>query len=204
MDIDLPESLPGVDMASALKRLNGNRKLYWQLLLDFAKRYASVTEEIRTLINNGDLNGAERMAHTVKGAGGNLSADGIYNAARRLEYQITRKGGNYDPLLSELNQMVTPLLAELETILEQEQSRDGQRESLIDPAQLAPAMVELAGFLQANDANALTSMESLKELMVNSLFREAIVELENHIENFDFISAYSALQKIADDLKISL
>ena len=37
-DDDLPDALPGFDIEQGLKRLQGNRKLYRKLLLDFASK----------------------------------------------------------------------------------------------------------------------------------------------------------------------
>ncbi|MBF0467941.1 MAG: response regulator [Desulfamplus sp.] len=204
LNFGLIESLPGIDVKSALKRLNGNKKLYRQLLLDFARNYALVTEEIREHLDKQDLNSAERIAHTIKGVGGNLAADGIYNAARDLEYAIVEKTGNYDELLSGLNNVMRPLLASINRISEQSQNRKDKTDSPVDVQKVAPVMVELAGFLEGNDASALASSESLKKIMEYSAFKEKMMELENHVENFEFTSALSVLDNIANELNISL
>jgi DNA-binding response OmpR family regulator len=36
---ELPESLPGFDLATGLKRLMGNKRLYQKLLVDFGTKY---------------------------------------------------------------------------------------------------------------------------------------------------------------------
>ncbi|MBF0573755.1 MAG: response regulator, partial [Desulfamplus sp.] len=79
--VDLPESLVGIDIQSALKRLRGNRRLLKEILIDFGQKYASMTQEIKREIEKGDLTTAERMAHTVKGLAGNISADELYKVA---------------------------------------------------------------------------------------------------------------------------
>lgn len=201
---NLPESLPGVDITTALRRLNGNRKLYRQLLLNFAQNHTTVTEEIRALLNGDDLHNAERLAHTIKGVGGNLSATAIYDAAQELEFSISRGAGNYNRLLSNLDQALKPVVAEINKIMELNQIKRRLSHSPIEREQVAPILFQLAGFLKTNDTNSLTSMEDLKDIMASSLFGDAIMELENHIENFNFTSALSALEKIAEGLNISL
>ena len=44
---DLPESLSGFDLAAGLKRLQGNRRLYRKLLVDFAANYAGAADNIQ-------------------------------------------------------------------------------------------------------------------------------------------------------------
>ncbi|MBF0377870.1 MAG: response regulator [Desulfamplus sp.] len=219
-DIDIPDNLAGVNISSALLRLNGNKKLYKRLLIDFAKNYGLVTEMIRELLNKGDLDSAERVAHTVKGVGGNLSAEQIHSAARELEHEIARqkkefsskevsiKIDKYDLLLSNLNQAIEPLLKSLQPLLqliETEENNKSLPDNLqIDNEQAANIMIELALYLRSNDARSLTTFESLKDIMGKSAFKSQILEMEDHIENFNFVLALSILNKIADDMNISL
>ena len=44
---ELPESLPGFDLAAGLSRLMGNKRLYRKLLVDFGAKYTETAREIR-------------------------------------------------------------------------------------------------------------------------------------------------------------
>ena len=46
-DEALPDHLPGFEIAAGLKRLQGNRKLYRKLLVDFVNNYAEAGQQIR-------------------------------------------------------------------------------------------------------------------------------------------------------------
>jgi len=208
-DVDLPDTLPGLDIASALRRLGGNRKLYRQLLLDFAKNYASVTEEIKALLDRCELNSAERIVHTLKGVGGNISAGEIVAAVRELEHAIIHQNNltakyDYDILLSNLGRAIDLVLGGLAYLVRVDEKKDGQQNMPVDPALVAPVMTVLAKCLQSNDASSLTAFESLKEMMGNSLFRDSILEMENYLDNFDFVPALSLLKNIAEEMNISL
>ncbi|MBF0228399.1 MAG: response regulator [Desulfamplus sp.] len=219
-DVDIPDNLPGVNIESALLRLNGNKKLYRQLLLDFAKNYGEVAEEIRDLLNSGDLDSAERVAHTLKGVGGNLSAGEIHAVAGELEHEISRQKKEfsskevniidykyYDILLSKLHQAIEPLLKSLQPLLQFVEIEDNKSlpDNLqIDNAQAATIMIELALYLRSNDARSLTAFESLKDIMGKSNFKAQILEMEDHINNFNFVPALSILNKIAENMNISL
>ncbi|MBF0551148.1 MAG: response regulator, partial [Deltaproteobacteria bacterium] len=53
--VKFPDSLPGIDLPTGLHRLNGNTRLFRQLICDFAGKYVSVTAEIRSMISRDDL-----------------------------------------------------------------------------------------------------------------------------------------------------
>ncbi|MBF0224002.1 MAG: response regulator [Desulfobacterales bacterium] len=104
-DVEFPDTMPGIDIKTGLNRINGNKHLYKQMLLNFAKKYSNLTEEIRTKIMQNDFSNANKIAHTVKGVAGNLSIDGIQLAAHELEIATKERqiGINYDQLLSNLD-----------------------------------------------------------------------------------------------------
>ncbi len=82
---ELPDSLPGFDLAEGLNRLQGNQKLYRKLLLDFGAKYTAVTAEIRNALNNGDLKQTHSLIHNLKGLAGNLAASELQAAAVEME-----------------------------------------------------------------------------------------------------------------------
>jgi PAS domain S-box-containing protein len=81
----LPDSLPGFDLAAGLERLQGNRRLYRKLLLDFATKYSGVTAEIHEALVAEDLDLAHSLVHNLKGLAGNLSAMDLLEATVEME-----------------------------------------------------------------------------------------------------------------------
>ncbi|MBF0235466.1 MAG: response regulator, partial [Desulfamplus sp.] len=100
----------GVDLKEALSRLSGNQELYEELLINFVKEYASITEEIKSFLNKGESDIAERIIHTMKGTAGNLSAGAIHDSAAELEKGIQKNKVTLEKLLSELKHHLTPLV----------------------------------------------------------------------------------------------
>lgn len=112
--IPFPAILPGVDLQSGLQRLNENKKLYKDLLISFAKDYGSIVAEIKVALEQGDFDTGKKLAHTLKGVAGNLSADEIYHAARKLELGISQKTiTQFNQLLTELANVLDPLVKAL-------------------------------------------------------------------------------------------
>jgi two-component system sensor histidine kinase/response regulator len=82
---ELPESLPGFDLAAGLVRLRGNKHLYRKLLLDFQANYRGVADEIRGTLAANDFDQAHSLVHNLKGLAGNLEATNLQAAAVELE-----------------------------------------------------------------------------------------------------------------------
>jgi CheY-like chemotaxis protein len=82
---ELPESLPGFNLAAGLTRLMGNRRLYRKLLLDFGANYGGVAAEIRQALAAKDFEQAHSQVHNIKGLAGNLEATDLQTAAVKIE-----------------------------------------------------------------------------------------------------------------------
>ncbi len=89
----LPERLPGVDVKATLRRLEGDARLFRDILSDFRKNYAHATEEITAALDRGDIETAIRKAHSVKGVAGTLSAGELQAAAAALERGLKQVRG---------------------------------------------------------------------------------------------------------------
>jgi HPt (histidine-containing phosphotransfer) domain-containing protein len=87
----LPETLPGIDIPAALERLGGDSKLFIRLLLVFSRDYAGVTDEIKAALSRSDIDTAVRLAHTIRGVSGNLSAKDLHAVASDLEKCIKQR-----------------------------------------------------------------------------------------------------------------
>ncbi|WP_321493784.1 response regulator [uncultured Desulfobacter sp.] len=82
---DLPQWLPGIDMAQGLDRINNNKILYKRLLLKVRRDYGDAAERLSSLIKDNDLEQARRLAHSIKGVAGNLGAGNLQAAAQVIE-----------------------------------------------------------------------------------------------------------------------
>jgi CheY-like chemotaxis protein len=111
---ELPESLPGFNLAAGLTRLMGNKTLYRKLLLDFGANYGGVAIEIREALAASDFEQAHSLVHNLKGLAGNLEAKDLQATAVEIEAIV--KGQTPETASDkELNQQ----LADLESALEQ-------------------------------------------------------------------------------------
>jgi CheY-like chemotaxis protein len=111
---ELPDFLPGFDLAAGLARLMGNKRLYRKLLLDLGANYGGAAEEIRGALAADDYNRAHSLVHNLKGLAGNLAAMDLQAAAVAMEKLV--KGQSAKTASDkELNRK----LSDLESALEQ-------------------------------------------------------------------------------------
>jgi two-component system, sensor histidine kinase and response regulator len=108
IETELPESLPGFDLAAGLARLMGNKRLYRKLLLDFGANYGRVASEIRETLEVGDFEQAHSLVHNLKGLAGNLDATNLQAAAVAVEKLVKGQTAETAPD-EELNRKLTDL-----------------------------------------------------------------------------------------------
>jgi HPt (histidine-containing phosphotransfer) domain-containing protein len=114
-DDDLPETLPGFDIRQGLKRMQGNRRLYRKLLLDFASDYSHAADEIHQALAAGDINQVHSLVHNIKGLAGNLSATELQNCATAMDSSVKKALSGEEPAPGYLD----PVFAEMRTALEE-------------------------------------------------------------------------------------
>ena len=83
-NVELP-MLPGIDVADGLQRMCGSWEAYKIILLGFRDTHADAAESLGQSINQADWEEAKRLAHTIKGSGGNISAKRLYEVAADVE-----------------------------------------------------------------------------------------------------------------------
>jgi two-component system sensor histidine kinase/response regulator len=99
---------PPVDTRTGLQRAAGRQALYGSLLKLYAEQGGVAGERLRAALAQGDLAGAQRLAHTLKGSSAQVGAAQVERRAALLEDRL-REGAPAD--------QVQPLLAELEQAL---------------------------------------------------------------------------------------
>ncbi len=81
-------ALQGFDIVTGLRRLRGNQGLYANLLRQFTAAHADDVTAIRVAMDVDDRELAHRLAHTLKGAAGNLAATALYAVAKDVETEL--------------------------------------------------------------------------------------------------------------------
>ncbi len=196
-EAELPGALPGFDLEAGLKRLQGNRRLYMKLLLDFGANYTETAGKIRKALDVNDFDQAHRLVHNIKGLAGNLAATDLQAAAVEMEKLVKGKPEKA-PSYQELNQKLADLENALNRTLESVQTLHPPAAAGEENAQLSPqAIVAKSPEISKDDAGRILTAagkgdieeltaiaEELKERSdAYTPFSEKLVELA---EDFDF------------------
>ena len=102
--LDLPNDLPGIDLQSALHRVNGNKSLLRRLLSLFATEHRRAKKMILETIESNELLKAANLVHSITGSAGNLSATRLHACAAALEDALRKENRKELPaLISDFN-----------------------------------------------------------------------------------------------------
>jgi len=208
---DLPHSLPGVNMKSALKRMSGNKHLLIKLLLVFADNYTEAAGNIRKALADGNNNLAQRLIHNLKGISGNLSADSLFIASKNLEAALKKgsKGRGIDTNLAKLEKALETVIKAIKSLppenAAQEEPAGLQGGTLPAPEKIAPILLEIHHLLNKNSLAARKKFITLKN-QFNGKGQGALImeHLEDALNRMDFKSARKHLVSVAKLLEIEL
>ena len=113
------QSSENLNRGLILERLEGNSELLIELVQLFSEEAPQLIEAMRKSLQQGDMQGLARSAHSMKGAASNFLADGTVGAALQLEDDAKR--GDTESArtaLAALEVIVERLLTELANLCE--------------------------------------------------------------------------------------
>jgi len=200
----LPESIPGVDIDEGLARVGGNRKLYLKLLNDFAGNYRLNAAAIRTAIMEQRTEEAKRIAHTLKGVSGNISAKGVFALSEQVEKALSLESPHdYSELLDRLDQEIRAIVDALDVVPVERQSEIAESDEEIDKTKITPILLEATRLIWTDDIESEAAIQKLKQAL-GSRFATETDEIARSVDGFDFDAAKRPLQRIANELSIRL
>ncbi|MBT3259730.1 MAG: response regulator [Deltaproteobacteria bacterium] len=195
---DLPALDGIIHVAAGLKRLLGNKKSYRRILLRFRQDFENAADTLRDLVNGEKYEEAEILAHSIKGAGGNVGAEALQAAAAAVE-QAFKDGGKTLPeaefvyFKNELGRVMTALMA-------LKGDDPPSPEAMKTPAEIDPHVAkEIA--VRIKDAAEIGDVMELSKLGVELTartdgLREYGAKISHLADGFDF----DGLLEMADDL----
>jgi len=199
-DLAVPE-IEGIDVASGLQRLRGNKRLYHDLLNQFVAKQESVGNRIAEALKQGDRNQAERLAHSLKGAAGNLGISSIFHSAGNLEKAIRESQTGVEGLLKDLASAMDRQIGAIRTAWLVDGTGGTNRPATSSPdfVQASMATARLKGLLEASDADACEAYTELAELLKDVVDRSRLEQLGTAVKSFDFEAALNKLNEVAKE-----
>ena len=205
-DEPLP-AIAGLRMEAALLRVGGNVKLMRKLLARFVETQIDAMQRIATAIENNDLAGATREAHTVKGLAGNIGAGGMADAAGKVE-QMLAMGATRgrDEALADMENELSELVARIALAMDDQPATAGAAPAAqpLDLAELKALAQDMARLLAQDDGAAVKLLDRLCGALGAAGQGEHARQLRRMLGQYDFEGALEELKAAAAALNIDL
>lgn len=200
---DLSADLPGIDIEIGMKRLGGNRKLFYKLLTEFAQQYHDSAEQIHRAIENHDIKEAVLITHNLKGVTAIISASDAFKAVSDLNKSLHRKKDSY------INQNLHKYETCLSVLIKSIRSLDKKDESVSVKADnfrtdlnreewlsISSMLSELNDYIEQHNPKAETCLASFKARLGSS--HEDILQMEKQISQYNYRGAEKTLTHFKD------
>jgi two-component system, sensor histidine kinase and response regulator len=196
-------AIQGIDVPAGLRRTGGNRQRYATLLRKFAEQQSGTVDAIESALAIGDAGGAERAAHSLKGAAATLGANSLSEAAARTEAAI-KGNGDVAESVRALSLALKQVMTDLRAALPEETGGNGNGRGSADPATVQEPLARLKQLLEADDGEAADFIVDARPQLAGVLTSTEIKTLSDRVGKFDFDAALKCLSGIAARLSLNL
>jgi two-component system sensor histidine kinase/response regulator len=200
-EVILPE-IDGVNMAGGLKRVAGNKRLYRDLLVQFAAGQSEVNSQIQAAIESGENKLAERIAHTVKGVAGNIGLGKVFAAAEKLERAIREADTTVPAMVEQFTLEVSHQIQAIQEAMRDvipDRPVEVGRTPDFDVLAASTAIAHLRALLESSDCDAAEAFVALESVLAGNCDKLRLNALRAAINEFDFEGALLKLAEIAKD-----
>jgi len=196
---ELPEALPGFDLASGLRRA-GSVELYRRLVRMFLRDVDGAVARLSGLLAAGDVSGALQFLHTLKGTAGTVGARFIAEESAALEAAL-KKSAHARPALETFGAAIEE--AQKSGDLLAASPAGNAREELLEGTvaiDALPIARRLAAHVAESNLAAASTFAELKAVLGKRLAAE-LRELEAALDRLDFESATGCVREISARLE---
>ncbi|KJU87355.1 multi-sensor hybrid histidine kinase [Candidatus Magnetobacterium bavaricum] len=204
----LPDNLPGIDIASGLERLNCNKNLLRDIIINFKNVNVNIVNDIETAFERKNYKLARNLIHGLKGASGNISAFGLFDAARELEELVIQQDIQRSIISLERVKEQLSIVFEASDMLKM--SAEKMRPPNVDMAdisvgvdELTALFTEFGNLLRQNSLQAEGYFVEHQSSLAAAVSDKELGQLSGCINKLDFKGALSILRGIADALDIT-
>ncbi len=197
--VDIPE-LIGLDLESALERAAGNKKLFLNLLKSFVKSQSNFAGEIRQALDQKDRETAERIAHTLKGISGNIGANEIFEASKKLDLELKKEDCDralVEEMIIETDRVLQVMVTQInEKLGEKTQTKVLQTEG--DPQLRDELLEKLKAALENFDTESAELFTAF-EAAARPFYSEVLLdEIREAIEGYGYEAALNGLSELEE------
>lgn len=195
-DLECSISLDGIDVEDGLSRLNGNWKVYKDILSNFLERFGHADSELETAIGNQDWEKASALAHSLKGSSGNIGAKHLFQSSANLETAFKSKSvDNMPELLNKVKHELNRILAAIGTLKSEENQDKTETKHQISSVDLREKLDTLKSSLDVNLVESEAILEHIETYELDTEWSAIVAELRSALSDFDLDRAKDIIQK---------
>ncbi len=180
----------GVNMETALKRINNNKKLYLSILHKFYNNNQNFITLLKSTLSVNDQETARRQIHTLKGLTGSIGAEEIQACVVEMEQLILANDlKNFSLKLMQLDIMLTALFAEMKAKLIFETTN----ETAVDHEKIKALLPQFEELLKKKNPKAKNMLQEIENAGFTS---NELASLKRAVSSYDFKEALFLLDEI--------
>jgi len=188
-------SIEGLDIADGVARMDGRTDAYLRIVRRFAELHRDDVDKVRESLERNEREAAVLIAHSLKGAAGNIAAADLFNAAGNLEAAMRHAEDDavVAQALAQTQARLTPLCASILATLAPAPAPARDRA----PAEAAEAqriLDELEAALDAGDVQASRIVDASAAVLRPAL-GDACETLRREIADYRFPQALETLRR---------
>jgi signal transduction histidine kinase/CheY-like chemotaxis protein len=188
-------TMPDLDLDAGLRLVRGKLPSYRRILTLFAEGHGDNLQRLTHLISQNDLDAAEKLAHALKGAAGNVGALPIHALATTLDDALKRgDGAAAQAALAPLAEHLPRLIEALQTAL----AKPAQQQTVAAAAPTAEQdrkIGELLALLDAGDIRARHLLAAQRASIEATLGSTRHAAVEHAVRHFDYPEAVRLLKE---------
>ena len=204
-------SIPGMNTQSGLRNMNGDTKLYMEILSKFARSQRESYQTMVNLLDASEWSTLERTAHTLKGIAATIGATNLSESARSVENGAGMGMGRdrLRVLIEKTSQELDAVLMSLDTVIPKQTEPNlsggaSEEDGVTDMEALTPLFRQAAEFLRTFDPEAEASVVGMEIFVKSGIDRERLRKLKQFLEAYDYEACLKTLQDWADDAGVQL
>ncbi len=187
--------LPGVDTNDGINKTCNDLQVYQKMLQEFHQDHHNTSQQITQLLDDDQPRKAEQLAHTIKGAAGNLGAVPLSKYADLLESSI-REGKITSSTLENFQKEAEKVMSGLAKLGEIAPNNTPNNLQSTDSKALKTVIQRLTQMLKSATPDAIELIPNLKQLL-GTEHHNNLLKLQNYLNNFQFEEALQILKIIS-------
>ncbi|MBF0375987.1 MAG: response regulator [Desulfamplus sp.] len=204
-EIEIPK-LDGINTELGLSRVNGNKKLYINLLTKFHRDNQNIIQEILKAVEQNNQELAVRLSHTIKGVAGTIGAEEVQAIAGRLEADLRLDiNADHAQLITKLDASVSQIIKTLEMIIfvqtEQKNAVNQDCSKQGESCLLVKLLEKLGQPLQSKKPKPCKDiMEEINTFNWSAEIKSQLQEIERLIGKYKFKDAFEIVKELKSNL----